>query len=352
MNKVFFYKCSYEDIKNTPGIVKFIAEKSGFYETVSKNEFTALKIHFGEEGNLSHIPPKALTEFTKKIKQMKAKPFLFETNTLYRGKRTNSIDHINIARQHGFGKLNIPIIIGDGIKGRDEIEVIINQKHFKSAFLASALKDIDNIVYLSHFTGHMLTGFGAAIKNMAMGCASRKGKMKQHCTVSPFINKKFCVLCGKCAQICPVSAIIKEEDGYKIIDEKCIGCSQCISECPQGAVKINWDETYTDLQEKMAEYALAVKKSNPKSFFITFCVYITKECDCMNDEKKSAIPDIGILAGNDPVSIDKAAIDLIIKRSGKDFIKSIYPHIDYLAQINYGEKIGLGSSSYRLIELN
>jgi hypothetical protein len=349
MEKVFLRRGNYEDFFKDPQKILEGLQITGFIKELKKDMFVGLKIHFGEKDNHSYIKPDFLTPLVRTLKKIGARLFLIDTNTLYRGKRTNAIDHINIAYQHGFGKLNIPIIIGDGIKGDDYIEVKINGKHFNSCFLAHILKDIDFIIVLSHFTGHMLTGFGGAIKNLGMGFASRRGKMAQHCEVSPRIKEDRCINCGTCADICPVGAIGKREKFY-IIEEKCIGCAQCISVCPQGAVKIIWSEEYELLGEKMVEYAYAAIQGK-RCLYINFCLYITKECDCMNKETKGVVKDLGILYAQDPVSIDKASVDLINQQEGKDFIKELHPKVNYFHHLKYAEEIGLGSLNYKLVEI-
>jgi uncharacterized Fe-S center protein len=372
MAEVFFHRVTYEELLKNPQIVLDCLNKTtfnlsqpprgvlerqkspgfsprSFTQSFTKDEFIALKIHFGEKGNKSHIHPNFLLPLVKFLKKSGTKPFLFETNTLYHGERMNAIDHMALAYNHGFGKLNIPIVIGDGIKGNDCLEVEINKKNFKKCFIAKTIKDIDYLLVLSHFTGHMLTGFGAAIKNLGMGCASRRGKLAQHCEVTPQINLKKCTKCGICAANCSVSAIIKG-DSYRILDNKCIGCAQCISLCPVGAVNIIWSEGYSLICEKLAEYALAATKGK-KSFYINFCLYITKECDCMNKEGEGFVKDLGLLFSQDPVAIDKASIDLIVNKAGHDAIKEIHPKINYLHGLTYAQSIGLGSLDYQLIEI-
>ena len=263
----------------------------------------------------------------------------------------NAIDHILLARQHGFGKLNVPIIIGDGINGNDYTEAGVYKKHFQSCYLAKALDDIHCMIVLSHFTGHMLAGFGAALKNIAMGCASRRGKLAQHATVGPSINTDQCTKCGICAQNCPAETIEQRETGYFIAGEKCIGCAQCISVCPQGAVKIIWSEATEEIGEKMMEYAFAVKQKVKHCLFINFCLFITKECDCMNKEEYGFINDLGIFISTDPLSLDKACIDQILAQEGRDVINEIHPDIKYLDYLKYAQKLGIGSLAYNLIRL-
>jgi uncharacterized protein len=349
MADVFLKRITYDTLLKNPQTILECIEKSDLVSQFKKQQFLALKVHFGERGNKSHISPNFLLPLVQQLKKTGTKPFLFETNTLYRGERMNSVDHINLAYNHGFGKLNIPIIIGDGITGNDSIEVEINKKQFKSCFLAAALKEISNILVLSHFTGHMLTGFGAALKNIGMGCASRRGKLAQHCQVSPKIDERKCVNCGLCAEQCSVGAIEKGESKC-FITGACIGCAQCVSVCPRGAVDIIWSEEYEVLGEKMVEYAYAVSKGR-KCAYINFCVYMTKECDCMNKEETGFTADLGVLFSFDPVAIDKASLDLLSARENRDIVRDLHPQIEYLTHLRYAQELGLGTIDYRLIEL-
>ena len=350
MNEVYFKKIDLPQLLLNPALIPDILRKVDFGSRLKKNDVVGMKVHFGEKGNKSYINPKILLPLVKYLKKIPTLPFVFDTNTLYRGERTNAIDHINIAQQHGFGKLNVPIIIGDGVRGNNYIEVEINKKHFPRCFLAPVLDDMDFMVVLSHFTGHMLSGFGAAIKNIAMGCASRRGKLAQHSVVCPRIKKEKCIACGVCAQYCPAGAITKVDDVFFINSEQCIGCAQCISVCPQGAVKIEWSEEYGEIGEKIVEYAYAVTQKVPCVYF-NFCLYITKECDCMNKESEGFVKDLGVLFGWDPVSVDKASIDLLLRQEGNDCLRAAHPEINYLHHLHYAERIGLGSLEYTLIKL-
>ncbi|MFA5272155.1 MAG: DUF362 domain-containing protein [Candidatus Omnitrophota bacterium] len=350
MSNVFLKKINYETLLKNPEEVLKGIEVSGIADDFKKDQFAGLKIHFGEKGNKSYINPNFLLPLVKFLKKRQARPFLFETNTLYHGQRANTISHMNLAFNHGFGKLDVPIIIGDGIKGNDYVEMQIDKKHFSTCYLASALKDVDYLLVLSHLTGHMLTGFGAAIKNLGMGCASRRGKLAQHCQVTPFIHDKRCTLCGLCKNNCPAMAIEKKESACFVVQDKCIGCAQCISVCPVGAVDIIWSEEYNLIGEKLVEYAYAVT-NKVKCAYINFCLYVTKECDCMNKEEKGFIKDIGMLFSRDPVAIDKASIDLALQEENKDMFLEIHPKIEYMHHLQYAQSIGLGSLEYKLIEI-
>ena len=352
MSKVHFLKTDLQAFEKNPKVLVSLLDNADMFSLVKSRDLVGIKIHFGEDKNRSYIKPGYIKNVVEKLKRMGAKPFLFDTNTLYRGKRTNSVDHFNLAFfEHNFKILNIPVIIADGLKGNDYIEVEIEGKHYKKARVASLIRDLDFMLVMSHLTGHMLSGFGASIKNLGMGCASRAGKMAQHCQVSPQVNHDICILCRKCVDICPQEAISLNNKIF-IDMAKCIGCGQCISECPKGAIKIVWSEDCTLLQEKMVEYAKAVRLACKKCFFVNFSMYITKECDCMNQEKEGFVPDLGLLASADPVSLDKASVDLVIQKTGEDIFKQIHPQVSYQQQFVYAQSLNLGQTNYKLIQVN
>jgi len=330
---------------------KILKSSGAFKELYSKSKdktLIAVKIHAGEEGNTSYIQSDYIKHLPDELRKAGFNPFLTDTNVLYHGRRMNSVDHLNIFRKHGFHKLNLPIIISDGLMGNDYIEVEVSGKYFKSVKVAKAIYEVDTIISIAHLTGHMLTGFGAAIKNIGMGCASRVGKYEQHCSINPNIEAKICEKCGVCFDICPASAIVKKDDKFVIDEDACIGCAQCINVCRISAINITWDEDSTQLQERMVEYTHGILK-NKESFFINFASFITKDCDCMNYDQRQEISDVGILASFDPVALDKASVDLVNEQEGMDVFKSFWPDTNYNIQLDYASKLGLGSVDYELI---
>ncbi|MCD6515996.1 MAG: DUF362 domain-containing protein [Candidatus Aminicenantes bacterium] len=332
---------------------KKIFQRLNFTEHIEKNSFVALKIHFGEKGNKGHIKPLWLLDTINVIKSRSNRVFLTDTNTLYVGHRSNAVDHTMLAHGHGFDarKLGIPVVIADGLIGRNSDELSINKQRIKAARIASLFFDSDVLLCLSHFTGHMLTGFGAAIKNLGMGCASRAGKLDQHSDVHPKVNPKYCNLCQTCFDFCPEQAIKEKEGSAFIESEKCIGCGECLVVCPNGAVKMTWDSDKIRIQEKMAEYAYAVSRIfGQKMACINFLIHITKDCDCMCKGASPFMDDIGILASLDPVALDQASVDIVNERNGKDIITE-KTGVDWSVQLEHGEKIGLGRREYRLIEI-
>ncbi len=328
---------------------------TGLNDRIAEDEFAALKIHFGEAGNTGYIKPQWLTGLIWEVRTRTKHAFLTDSNTLYVGNRSNSIDHLRLAWSHGFTPetTGVPVIIADGLIGHDKREPRSVQARTASSKIASAILDSDALVCLTHVTGHVQTGLGAAIKNMGMGCASRAGKLDQHSVTHPRVNAKQCRNCGVCMAFCPEAAIVQAE-GHVVIDPaRCIGCGECLVVCKFGAVKMKWDEDSVRLQEKLAEYAFRVfDHFKGKAGFVNFLIQVTKDCDCMARNQKRIVEDIGILASLDPVAVDQATADLVIDRGGgKDPLRAGYD-IDWSAQLRHGQRIGLGKTTYDLVELS
>jgi len=344
--------------------IRKLFEAAGFANFISRDELTAVKVHFGEKGNDGYVNPVFVRQVVDKIKEKGGKPFVTDCNTLYLGSRHNAVDHLITAIEHGFdySVVGAPLIISDGLKSKNFIEVEINQKHFDKVKIASDIVQADNMVVISHFKGHELAGFGGAVKNLAMGCAPSAGKRDQH-SPRPYVIKEKCIACGQCGSICPESAI-RIIQNVSVIDKKlCIGCCECLSFCPSRAIDIDWETEVLPFTEKMTEYALgAVKNKENKTGYINFLINITPDCDCFPWSDAPFVPDIGILASKDPVAIDKASYDLVNAQNccsntrlkegfekGKDKFKGMRHYTEGFVQIEYGEKIGLGTSSYELL---
>ncbi len=327
---------------------------AGLNERLEEGDLTALKIHFGEVRNAGYVRPQWLTGLISEIRKKTARAFLTDTNTLYVGHRSNSVDHIRLAWSHGFTPeiVGVPVIIADGLIGHDKYEAGGAQARTASSKIATGILDSDALVCLSHVTGHVQTGLGAALKNMGMGCASRAGKLDQHSTVHPRVNAKQCRNCGMCREFCPADAIVQAEGHVTIDPARCVGCGECLVVCKPGAIKMKWDEDSRRLQEMMAEYAFRVfRHFKGKAAFLNFLVKITKDCDCMAKDDPRIVEDIGILASLDPVAADKATADLVIGRGGgTDAFRKGYD-IDWSVQLSHGERIGLGSTDYELVDI-
>ncbi len=337
--------------------------------SIRKNTLTAIKVHFGEEGNAAFIRPIFLRPVVDLVRELGGKPFVTDSNTLYVGTRSDAVSHLQTAARHGFTLtvLDAPVIIADGLRGNSAATVPIGKKHFAEVKIALEIAHADAMIVMSHFKGHELPGFGGALKNLGMGCACREGKLQQHANISPKVTRKRCVGCGECVRICPAGAITLAAPGNKaVIDsEKCVGCGECIVACPQQAVAIRWNETIPAFQEKMIEYAYgAGVGKRDRLLFVNFVVQVSPACDCYAHNDLPVVPDLGLLASRDPVALDQACADLVNAApgvpgsalgeetaAGTDKFRVLYPEIDWEIQLRYAEEIGLGSREYELEKL-
>ncbi len=328
-------------------------EALGIESHIQKDTFVALKIHFGEKHNTGFISPAWLSGLCGRLNRKTRRAFFTDTNTLYVGNRSNSVEHLKLAEEHGFSlsALGIPVWIADGLIGRDDDELSVGFPRLQSVKIASAFLSCDVLLCLSHFTGHMLTGVGASLKNLGMGCASRAGKLEQHSDVHPWIKSGKCTLCRTCFEYCPADAIEERSDAASIDDERCIGCGECLVVCPAGAINLSWDDDKGRVQEKMAEYACSVHRLfGERSGYMNFLVKMTRDCDCMSKDDPYFLADVGILASRDPVALDKASIDLVNERAGRDIMRELRP-IDWSIQLEHARKIGFGNLDYTLVDL-
>lgn len=327
-----------------------------FWHCFKENDFTALKVHVGEPPNNTYIRAGCLKGLVEQLRELRTRPFVTDTCTLYRGRRQNAVDHTTVAGEHGFDTagLGIPFIIADGLFGTNETAVQINGELNKEVYIASEITRCQSLLGVAHLTGHPGTCAAATIKTLGMGCASRKGKLRQHSAINPKINDK-CVLCGDCISSCPVDAISKGEEKAAIDDDKCIGCGECLAVCRFNAVEFDWERENELLQKDMAEHALgALKGKQGRAAFFNFVMSVSEGCDCFDKKDMKIIcDDVGILASTDPVAVDKAALDLVEQQSGKTMIELVgNEKLDPRFQIEHAEKIGLGSSRYELVEVD
>jgi uncharacterized Fe-S center protein len=309
-------------------------------ENIQLEQKVPLKVHFGSEGNKTYITPENFDGIVEYLHEQGKASCFIETNVIYSGSRMKKPDHIELAKKHGFTKF--PVEIADGQVGNDYEEIEINKKHFKSCKIGKKMTEYNQFIVISHFKGHDLSGFGAAIKQLGMGFASRGGKLAQHVSAKPFIMPIRCKKCNICVNECSADAVEKSFF-YKINKKKCLGCASCIALCPSTAIFANPFKValFKNFRQKLAEYAYAAQL-NKNNIYISYAFNITRSCDCMPRNLKIIAKDIGIFVSTDPVAIDLAAMDMLDKVEGKKVLggRDIF---------KYSESIGLGSAEYELI---
>lgn len=367
ISKVYFASIrAHSDGESTTAKVQKLFDRAGFSSVFSPRDKTAVKVHFGELGNDGYINPVFIRQVVEKIKACGALPFLTDTNTLYLGSRSNAVEHITTAILHGFdyAVAGAPVIIADGLDGKNIARVPVNKKHFDTVSIAGDIAAADSLLVMSHFKGHIVSGFGGALKNLAMGCSPPEGKRAQH-NARPFTIPEKCTGCGMCTAVCPKSAIGIAANKSAIDRELCIGCFECMHACPEHAIDIDWETEIPVFMERMIEHAYgAVQGKEGKVAYMNFLIRITPDCDCFPFSDAPIVPDIGILASLDPVAIDAASFALVNRQTGfdnslltghhgpgEDKFTGVHIHTDGFRQVVYAEEIGMGSSRYELIEI-
>ena len=224
------------------------------------------------------------------------------------------------------------------MNGRDVINLPAGYRHFTSVETGAILRKTDGFVIFSHFKGHMMAGFGGAVKNISMGMASRAQKQRMHADAHPILNRRRCTQCGLCATICPTGAAVMPPDGYPVYDlTVCIGCSQCIALCPRAALEIIWETDITTFQEKLVETAAAVwKLIGPKTVVINALLRVVTECDCLSGDHPAIAEDYGFIGGSHPVAVDEASI----RQIGAEPFERAHPHVPWRRQFSYAAEIG------------
>ena len=366
-SKVYFADLRADVHENLQQKLTRLMKTAGMGDIDFQDKFVAIKLHFGEPGNLAFLRPNWARTVADFVKERGGKPFLTDCNTLYVGGRKNALDHMDSAMLNGFNPMTTgcQIIIGDGLKGSDEVEVpVVGGEYVKNAKIGRAVMDADVFISLTHFKGHEEAGFGGCLKNIGMGCGSRAGKMEQHNAGKPHVAQKHCIGCGQCRKICAHGAPMIENGKAHIDHDRCVGCGRCIAVCPKDAVRIDWDETTTNLNCKIAEYTKAVVDGRP-CFHISLVIDVSPNCDCRSENDMAIVPNVGMFASFDPVALDQACIDAVLAQpkmpnsaigSGEacqceDHFKAAHPDTDWEAALIHSEKIGLGSRKYELVKI-
>lgn len=343
-----------------------LIKKAGIGDIDFNGKYTAIKIHFGEPGNLAFLRPNYAKVVVDIVKELGGKPFLTDCNTLYVGGRKNALDHLDSAYTNGFSPFSTGchIIIADGLKGTDEEYVPVEGgEYVKNAKIGRAVMDADIFISLSHFKGHEATGFGGTLKNIGMGCGSRAGKMEMHSAGKPHVDQDLCIGCKRCAKICAHDAPFFTDGKASINHDKCVGCGRCIGVCPKDAVLAASDESNDILNCKIAEYSKAVIDGRP-NFHISLVIDVSPYCDCHAENDAAIVPDVGFFASFDPVALDVACADAVNRQpvisnsllgeadhEGHDHFGAVSPTTNWRSCIEHAKKIGIGTDEYELIEV-
>ena len=364
--KVYFTDFCTGTSETLPQKLARLIMSAGIDQIDFQDKFVAIKIHFGELGNMAHLRPGYARVLVDIIKDLGGKPFLTDANTLYIGSRKNALDHIETAYLNGFTPYSTGchVIIADGLKGTDEVNVpVVGGEYVKEAKIGRAIMDADIVISMNHFKGHEEAGFGGALKNLGMGSGSNDGKKDMHDACRPVVDKEKCVACGACARICAHDAP-NLVDGTMFVDwNKCAGCGRCIDACPVDAIEADNHDAALYLNYKIAEYAKAVVDGRPH-FHISLVRDVSPCCDCHAENDIPIIPDVGMFASFDPVALDLACADAVnaqpvmagsrLSRAPEadlDNLTRDFPHTSWRAQIEHAKKIGLGENSYELVNI-
>ncbi len=366
-------KVFWTDLRTKPSLsilkkLDRLLRAAGMADLELKDRYAALKIHFGEPGNMSYIRPPFVAVVSALVRQLGGKPFLTDSNTLYSGRRHNAYDHIRAALENGFSRdaTGCDILIADGLKGNDYVEMPVEGgRHCSLAMIGCAAAEADAVISLNHFKGHELAGFGGAIKNLGMGCASRAGKKFLHEVTHPVIHEEACTGCGTCVTNCSSGAVTLGRNGKAAIDHNlCTGCCQCVAVCQFGAARTTEGSESVICGERMAEYAAAVVRGKP-SFHMSFVMNVSPLCDCWGYNDAPLVADIGIFAGADPVALDQACVDAVnaapalqgtaltdkgYPGRGEKF-GHVHPDTNWAATLDHAETLGLGTRKYELVKV-
>lgn len=367
-SKVYFTNLRAKSGDNLLDKLKRLIKTAGIGDINFENQYVAVKMHFGEPGNLAFLRPNYARVVVDVIKELGGKPFLTDCNTLYVGGRKNALDHIDSAYGNGFVPYatGCHILIADGLKGSDDVLVPVkNGEYVKEAKIGRAVMDADVFISLTHFKGHEMTGFGGALKNIGMGCGSRAGKMEMHNAGKPDVDQELCIGCGRCIKICAHDAPSVTDKKAFIDHNKCVGCGRCIAICPKDAIHAHNDESCDILNCKIAEYSQAVCQDRPH-FHISLVIDVSPNCDCHAENDVAIVPDVGMFASFDPVALDVACADAVNAQppiggsvlgdeieahhhEHRDHFGKVAPDTNWKSAIAHAVKIGLGSDEYELI---
>lgn len=372
-SKVYFTDFRTKLGEGLPTKLKRLMKAAGIADIDMENKFVAIKMHFGEMGNISYLRPNYAKAVADVVKELGGIPFLTDCNTLYPGSRKNAIEHMYCAWENGFTPLTVgcPVIIADGLKGTDDVEVPVKGgEYIEKAKIGRAVMDADIFISLTHFKGHEMTGFGGTLKNIGMGCGSRAGKKDQHSNGKPTIDPELCRGCRRCMHECANQGLEFDPESRKmhVNENNCVGCGRCIGACNFDAISFENDAATQILNCRMAEYTKAVIDGRP-NFHISLIVDVSPNCDCHAENDAPILPNIGMFASFDPLALDQACADACLKQEPlpnsqlsdrmkedgfedhHDHFENTTPDSEYKTCLAHAEKIGLGSREYELIQI-
>ncbi|MDR2721855.1 MAG: DUF362 domain-containing protein [Coriobacteriaceae bacterium] len=403
LSQVYFSSLRLSDGDTIAAKLCRLIETAGIDTIDFNHKFTAIKMHFGEAGNLAYLRPNYARVVVDAVRKRGGRPFLTDANTLYPGRRKNALEHLELAYEHGFSPFSTGchIIIADGVAGTDEVAVPFSGgTYFTEAKIGRAVMDADVLISLNHFKGHVEMGFGGALKNIGMGCASRAGKMEMHSATGAKVKQDKCIGCEKCARFCETGAITYKDKHAFIDADICVGCGHCIGACPTDAIHASFDEKGEILDKKVAEYTKAVL-AGKDHFHINLVIDVTPFCDCWRSSDKPIVADIGMFASFDPVALDLACAEAVNQQppvadsalgdalarlkaaggddgagggaggdgdgvadaggvgatdgfadaTGQDHFTMVHGHTNWRTTINHAVSLGIGNDAYEIIEV-
>lgn len=356
-----------------PTKLKKLIRAAGIQELDLDGKFVAIKMHFGELGNVSFLRPNYARAVVDVVKELGGRPFLTDCNTMYPGSRKNALEHLECAWQNGFTPLTVgcPILIGDGLKGTDDVEVpVAGGEYVEKAKIGRAVMDADVFISLTHFKGHEQAGMGGALKNIGMGCGSRAGKKEQHASGKPKIAPEACRGCRRCQKECANNGLVFDPETKKMTvdQDNCVGCGRCLGACNFDAIYFTNDNAQAALNCRMAEYTKAVLDGRP-NFHISLVVDVSPNCDCHGENDVPILPNLGMFASFDPLALDQACVDACLAaepmpgsqlarhlaepgfHDHHDHFTNSTPESEWRSCLEHAAKIGLGSREYELIRL-
>ncbi|PIE52481.1 4Fe-4S ferredoxin [Candidatus Fermentibacteria bacterium] len=345
----------------TPGGFENLLKPFTPISPLESRELIAVKFHPGEEGNSSFVSPAMMKMVIDSLKLPFRRTYMTDTTVLYGGRRMTAPDYTILAGEHGFGMPDFPpFIVADGLTGTEEYRIELPELcTTRVARVAGALSRTGKAVVVSHFKGHLLAGFGGAVKHLGMGWASKAGKLYQHSTVTPSVKEKKCIACGDCIQVCGSDAIAMHQSSALISREQCTGCGECLQACPVQAIGIRWDQEADTFMRRMTEYALGASMAVDIPLYVNFVTKVSPDCDCMKNEGPPMVNDIGVAVSSDPVALDQACLNMVTAAepigdnapAGRDKFRHKRPERNGELQLEIGEAIGLGSREFKLTEV-